>query len=61
MKSMQRFWLSRSSSPVSVNVVGATGNTPLYRGEWDGLMASYCIAPMDSSFAENAGIARKRE
>ena len=28
MKSMQRFWLSRSSSPDSVKVVGATGKTP---------------------------------
>ncbi len=25
MKSTQRFWLSRSSAPVSVNVVGTTG------------------------------------
>ncbi len=30
MKSTQRFWLSRSSSPDSVKVVGTTGNTPLY-------------------------------
>ena len=28
MKSMQRFWLSRSSSPDAVKVVGATGKTP---------------------------------
>jgi hypothetical protein len=30
MKSTQRFWLSRSSSPASVKVVGTTGNTPWY-------------------------------
>jgi hypothetical protein len=28
MKSTQRFWLARSSSPVSVKVVGTTGNRP---------------------------------
>ncbi len=28
MKSTQRFWLSKSSSPDSVKVVGTTGNTP---------------------------------
>ena len=32
MKSRQRRWLSRSSSPSSRNVVGTTGNTPLNRG-----------------------------
>src|SRR5216683_3837386 len=30
-KSMQRRWLTRSSSPRSSNVVGATGKTPLNR------------------------------
>src|SRR6187549_2348510 len=30
MKSTQRFWLARSSSPASVKVVGTTGNTPWY-------------------------------
>src|SRR5688572_5378212 len=30
MKSTQRFWLSRSSSPASVKVVGTTGKTPEY-------------------------------
>src|SRR3954454_891352 len=32
MKSRQRRWLSRSSSPSSRSVVGTTGNTPLNRG-----------------------------
>src|SRR6185295_16819417 len=38
MKSMQRFWLARSSAPSSVKVVGATGKTPRYGVEEVGAM-----------------------
>jgi hypothetical protein len=31
MKSTQRFWLAKSSSPFSVKGVGTTGKTPLNR------------------------------
>src|SRR6185437_9476715 len=35
MKSMQRFWPSRSSRPASSKMVGATGNTPRSAAGWD--------------------------
>ena len=53
MQSTQRFRLSRSSSPVSVKVVGATGKTPANRGA---RRAGGCVAMPIGSEHEVAAV-----